>query len=245
MTTPIRWEPRPGDSTSGPPSLLCRVEMMDITSVLEKIDRIANYISDLETERKELIDALPDHVESFLGKQTIKTIQAAADDLYWASPLLATPTKKAFRKMFGNQFRPSPRSIDSHCSACGDPCPNVPIESWTDAKFSSNRCSWKYCQSCKERDRKKNKHQASTEKTIHRLKTMPYSQYLKTDHWNMIRRDALARSRYRCQLCNSQEPLQVHHRTYERRGQEIPSDVIALCQSCHEKHHDIQRGEDI
>lgn len=32
--------------------------------------------------------------------------------------------------------------------------------------------------------------------------------------------------------------LEVHHRTYERVGNERPADVIALCKACHEKHHD-------
>jgi 5-methylcytosine-specific restriction endonuclease McrA len=32
--------------------------------------------------------------------------------------------------------------------------------------------------------------------------------------------------------------LEVHHRTYERVGEERPADVIALCKACHEKHHD-------
>lgn len=43
----------------------------------------------------------------------------------------------------------------------------------------------------------------------------------------------------RLQVCNCNAPLDVHHNTYERRGQERPSDLIALCRPCHEKHHDI------
>lgn len=69
------------------------------------------------------------------------------------------------------------------------------------------------------------------------LRTMPYDDYLKTDHWQAVRRGALERADHRCQLCNSAERLNVHHRTYERRGCEEPNDVTVLCQSCHAKFH--------
>jgi hypothetical protein len=71
------------------------------------------------------------------------------------------------------------------------------------------------------------------------LRTMLYREYLKTDHWKGIRHEAIERAGYRCQLCNSdRQPFHVHHRTYERRGEEEPEDVIALCAHCHGKFHD-------
>lgn len=73
------------------------------------------------------------------------------------------------------------------------------------------------------------------------LRGLPYVDYLRTPHWRSIRRDALRRADGRCQLCNSpphrHQPLNVHHRTYERRGAERPEDVIVLCRACHERHH--------
>ncbi len=59
-------------------------------------------------------------------------------------------------------------------------------------------------------------------------RTMPYREYLHTDHWQQVRHAALARAGHRCQLCNSSHRLEVHHRTYTRRGVEQDSDVIAL-----------------
>lgn len=71
------------------------------------------------------------------------------------------------------------------------------------------------------------------------LSLMPYAEYLKTAHWQSVRRDAAARAKNRCQLCNSRKkPLDTHHRTYERRGFEAPEDVIVLCRTCHGKFHD-------
>ena len=69
------------------------------------------------------------------------------------------------------------------------------------------------------------------------LATMPYRDYLQTPEWQEVRRAALERAGYRCQVCNAATPLDVHHRTYERRGHEHPSDVIALCRTCHELFH--------
>jgi hypothetical protein len=33
------------------------------------------------------------------------------------------------------------------------------------------------------------------------------------------------------------EDLQVHHRTYERRGAELADDLVVVCRQCHEIHH--------
>lgn len=70
------------------------------------------------------------------------------------------------------------------------------------------------------------------------LHTMPYAEYLLTEHWQKTRLEALERASHRCQVCNSPTALNTHHRTYERRGHELPEDLIVLCQSCHQLFHD-------
>lgn len=71
------------------------------------------------------------------------------------------------------------------------------------------------------------------------LKSMAYRDYLKTPEWNETRKSALYRARYRCQVCNRGETvLDVHHRTYENRGEELPRDLIVLCRGCHETFHE-------
>lgn len=79
---------------------------------------------------------------------------------------------------------------------------------------------------------------AQQEAAIKELARMPYAQYLQTEHWQETRRAALKRAGFKCQLCNSGGVLDVHHRTYERRGQERSADVIVLCRDCHSKFHD-------
>jgi 5-methylcytosine-specific restriction endonuclease McrA len=73
---------------------------------------------------------------------------------------------------------------------------------------------------------------------VHALRTMPYRDYLMTEEWLETRNRKLRKARYRCQLCNASGFLNVHHRTYERRGSEDDADLIVLCHPCHAKFHD-------
>lgn len=80
---------------------------------------------------------------------------------------------------------------------------------------------------------------------LYRLKTMPYKEYLVTEHWKEVRNRALKRANYKCQLCNDGKSwLNVHHRTYIRRGEEYNSDLIVLCRACHAKFHDKEVAND-
>lgn len=72
---------------------------------------------------------------------------------------------------------------------------------------------------------------------VRTLRTMPYADYLQTGHWQRTRAAALERAGHRCQLCNRPQHLNVHHRTYERRGAERDDDLIVLCRGCHETFH--------
>lgn len=64
-----------------------------------------------------------------------------------------------------------------------------------------------------------------------------YAEYLQSAAWAAKRVEALERAAYRCQLCNSDRRLAVHHRTYERLGDELPADLTVLCNGCHERFH--------
>jgi hypothetical protein len=65
-----------------------------------------------------------------------------------------------------------------------------------------------------------------------------YPAYLTTTWWASVRAGALERAGGRCQVCNADGPiLDVHHRTYERLGQERDSDLTVLCRGCHELFH--------
>ncbi|HEU5108042.1 MAG TPA: hypothetical protein VFT95_05745, partial [Micromonosporaceae bacterium] len=73
---------------------------------------------------------------------------------------------------------------------------------------------------------------------VEQLRCMPYREYLLTPEWQERRKARLKAARYRCQVCNAQNRrLNVHHRTYERRGEEYARDLIVLCEECHHLFH--------
>jgi len=72
------------------------------------------------------------------------------------------------------------------------------------------------------------------------LQTMDYYEFLGTIYWKVVRRYVLWKRQYKCELCNSNGKLNVHHKSYEHRGYELYhlEDLILLCQECHSIHHD-------
>ena len=65
-----------------------------------------------------------------------------------------------------------------------------------------------------------------------------YSEYLASPQWQVIRRLAIGAADGRCQICNSDLLLQVHHRRYPNvLGWEQLSDLTVLCRRCHDLFH--------
>lgn len=64
-----------------------------------------------------------------------------------------------------------------------------------------------------------------------------YGRYLRSSRWQATRKAALDRAENACQTCNATASLQVHHRTYERVGEERAADLIVLCDGCHSLFH--------
>jgi hypothetical protein len=61
-----------------------------------------------------------------------------------------------------------------------------------------------------------------------------YREYIVSQEWKEKADAAKERAGYRCQVCNSPDNLNAHHRTYENLGHEKPEDLFVLCQNCHE-----------
>lgn len=76
------------------------------------------------------------------------------------------------------------------------------------------------------------------EELIKLLRSLPYQQYLQTEHWEGTSEIAKWRARYKCQVCSNQESLNTHHRTYKNKGNEKKEDLIVLCNSCHKTFHE-------
>lgn len=70
------------------------------------------------------------------------------------------------------------------------------------------------------------------------LRAMPYREYLRTGEWRRTRAAALLRAQNACSFdVTHTSRLEVHHRTYERLGEELAGDLLVLCKSCHDLHH--------
>lgn len=61
-----------------------------------------------------------------------------------------------------------------------------------------------------------------------------YTQYINSRDWQLKRREVLKRDNHQCQTCLNTENLEIHHKTYERLGDENLDDLITLCTHCHE-----------
>jgi 5-methylcytosine-specific restriction endonuclease McrA len=64
-----------------------------------------------------------------------------------------------------------------------------------------------------------------------------YHAHIESDAWKEIRRRVFARCKGVCEGCGQRPAVQVHHLTYERLGDELLFDLVAVCMTCHEKCH--------
>lgn len=60
-----------------------------------------------------------------------------------------------------------------------------------------------------------------------------YKTYMGSAAWAKKKLEAINRAHCRCNRCGSWYYLEVHHKTYDRLGDELPSDLEVLCKSCH------------
>lgn len=68
------------------------------------------------------------------------------------------------------------------------------------------------------------------------IKEINYQEYIISEEWKEKSIEEKKKNP-RCSLCNRKTILNVHHRTYVRLGQEIPGDLIVLCDECHDIFH--------
>lgn len=73
-----------------------------------------------------------------------------------------------------------------------------------------------------------------------------YLEYLKSESWQQKRRNLARSADAKCYCCGAiprpGNPLDLHHLTYERLGHELPTDLVAICRSCHDIVHDLVKS---
>jgi hypothetical protein len=83
----------------------------------------------------------------------------------------------------------------------------------------------------------------STKRTA--LNRIPaYHWYLGSAFWRERSEFILRRAGYICEKCRLRRATEVHHLTYIRVFQELPSDWAALCRQCHAEIHWRQPAND-
>ena len=62
-----------------------------------------------------------------------------------------------------------------------------------------------------------------------------YENHIRSAQWRNMRADMIRLRGNKCDHCGSSHKLALHHKTYERLGHELTSDLELLCPGCHEK----------
>lgn len=249
-TSPIMPDNRSGDKSPQDANetatyIECAVDYLK--ELQNKVDQHESAIKSLKKqiqhEAQRLIENAPTQDET----------TELATEIYWFLEFVPSSIVYAAMGSRQNQILKHiyPASLNVKCKDCGVAF-DVTLTSRT--KLNTLRRAYrngdKYdqarCPTCEEIEARK-----SADRTIHwqreeekrlaeilRLRTMPYKEYLQTEHWRNLRGQMLKRAKFHCQLCNRGDiSLHVHHRTYERRGNEQLSDLIVLCATCHETFH--------
>lgn len=74
---------------------------------------------------------------------------------------------------------------------------------------------------------------------------MSYKQYLNSKHWKQKRLETFKCGGRECYICKSKDKLQVHHKTYKRKGFEnVATDLFALCAKHHLEVHETAKDHD-
>ncbi len=61
---------------------------------------------------------------------------------------------------------------------------------------------------------------------------------LDPEPYEQLRKQVLRRDGWQCQICGSRQNLEVHHKQLRsRQGSDEDSNLITLCDSCHEDVH--------
>lgn len=205
-----------------------------------------------EEQRKDAVRSLRDAARRYLmdGGDDILT---RCDFVYWQ--MLDVPVSVIASVLLGDEKKavlvapmlPNATPPGIECETCGE---SMTFKSRSDLVAFRNglRSKRRYnspalCESCHQaesqiRSAQIDEYERNQELRIHELRTMPYREYLLSEEWLETRNRKLRQARFQCQLCNAPWPLNVHHRTYDRRGCEDMADLTVLCRPCHAKFHD-------
>lgn len=222
--------------------------------LLKKVQDKLLEINNIENKSKKLKDSLIELISEIarecnrngLRKQVIR-------DLYWDFEEVKTDIIAdafGFKNKYQLVKEVGEKVSELRCDRCGKFLSFKSRSSLKDAMVMVKKGGDSFtegytivCDTCKkeiykERNKKSKRDIQDRENRFYQLKSMAYKEYLETPEWQKIRKRKLRRAKYKCQICNaSNKELNVHHRTYKRRGEERDNDLIVLCKDCHVLYH--------
>lgn len=220
----------------------------DLYQTLDDINRLEAMLAEAKKQLHQDVTDLPSKIgdNEDLNDEVFHR-------LYWFDERVpATTLKKTFQRYPISQTG----KADSHtairsaqveiiCRYCKMPFTGELKSRNQLAMYKSYGYVWDYteCKECQEKEKlhteeQRRQWEAQRQQHIDRLHTMPYRDYLQTPEWKERRKRIMRKAGFRCQVCNAYGvQLNVHHRTYERRGCEWDADLIVLCRTCHEIFH--------
>lgn len=89
-------------------------------------------------------------------------------------------------------------------------------------------------QHLRKKTKKKNKKRRAEKRT---LRPKNYFAYIKSSQWRQRTRAYYALHGNACAVCADTKTVQLHHKTYERLGEEMDADLIPLCDAHHKAFH--------
>jgi hypothetical protein len=212
-------------------------------------------IEEIEAERIDLEIAITSEVQALTPTLSAEGRRTLAGILYWQGQCLSIDfVTKALgvrpvdlRKIVGF-FGFEATCVDCHCRL------SFPVKSRTELKeaqgkrYSCGECDGARARKAEEERRRQAEATAlaegqrrAQEARLEELRTMPYDEYLLTLEWRTRRRARIEEAGGLCQVCNGNVKLNVHHRTYARRGCEPAGDLLVLCNICHAIFHESGR----
>lgn len=221
--------------------------------LINEIDNICSEINSLEKRINELNNELKNiKLEQYASNLNMEQKINITKYLYWN-------IKKISFESIHQVFFPKYHTVEVHkllsaskddiiCSKCGEyilftsRAQVIKKDYIYDGKYMCKSC-WndEYEMRCVKREIEEENNRKLHYDRIENLKKLPYKKYLQTKHWHDRRNYHLKQSNFRCQVCNKNGILSVHHRTYVNRGCEPKEDLITLCQDCHSIFH--QQGK--
>lgn len=229
------------------------------TESLRDLAAMRSKLEPMEAEMQALTRQLSVSAETLIAQSpTPEDRIAVASYVYWHMPEVTADSIAAGFRAFNENFHSSvisrivgPCPFVFRCEKCGDnaiPSSRSNLMEWRRFLLCNrkrNRFNGPICLKCKQQEtardplseQKMQWERQQREARLRALRTMPYKEYLQTEHWLEFREARIRGVGYRCQLCNGGGILDVHHRTYERRGCEQWNDVTVLCRNCHGKFH--------